>query len=147
MQSHVECYCRPQTKFAKVMFLHLSVILFTGGGGVWLSACWNTHPPGSRHLPRADIPWEQTPLEQTPLPGAGTPLLGADTPVKTPPLRSACWEIRATSGRYASYWNAFLLCEVNIHVLTLPHLACLFLHTLHSNKYFPSSNRTFTILY
>ena len=25
---------RPQTKFAKVMFLHLSVILFTGGGGM-----------------------------------------------------------------------------------------------------------------
>ena len=21
---------------------------------------------------------------------------------------SACWEIRATSGRYASYWNAYL---------------------------------------
>ena len=25
-----------------------------------------------------------------------------------PPQRSACWEIRATSGRYASYWNAIL---------------------------------------
>ena len=25
-------YC-PQTKFAKVMFIHLSVILFTAGGG------------------------------------------------------------------------------------------------------------------
>ena len=25
-----------------------------------------------------------------------------------PPPSSACWEIRATSGRYASYWNAFL---------------------------------------
>ena len=24
------------------------------------------------------------------------------------PQRSACWEIRATSGRYASYWNAIL---------------------------------------
>ena len=23
------------------------------------------------------------------------------------PLHSACWEIRSTSGRYASYWNAF----------------------------------------
>ena len=29
--------------------------------------------------------------------------LGADTPP-----HSACWEIRATSGRYASYWNAYL---------------------------------------
>ena len=26
-----------------------------------------------------------------------------------PPRSSACWEIRATSRRYASYWNAFLL--------------------------------------
>ena len=41
--------------WGKVIFLHLSVILFTGGGGTW-----------------------------------------------------ACWEIRATSGRYASYLNAFL---------------------------------------
>ena len=36
-------------------------------------------PPGSRHLPR-----------------------------KQTPQHSACWEIRATSGRYASYWNAIL---------------------------------------
>ena len=49
------------------MFLHLSVILFTGGS--------RRHPPS----------------EQTPLP------------------RSAFWEIRATSRRYASYWNAHLL--------------------------------------
>ena len=32
-------YYRPQTKFAKVMFLHVSVILFTGGGGVGIPAC------------------------------------------------------------------------------------------------------------
>ena len=31
---------------------------------------------------------------------------GADTP---PPRNSACCEIRATSGRYASYWNVYLL--------------------------------------
>ena len=35
--------------------------------------------------------------------GIADPSLGADTP-----LRSACWEIRPTSGRYASYWNAYL---------------------------------------
>ena len=45
---------------------------FCSQGGVCLSVCWDTHPPG-----KAD-----------------------------PPLRSACWEIRWTSGRYASYWNA-----------------------------------------
>ena len=50
-------------------------------------------PPGSRHPP--DSPWEQTPLPASPW-------------EQTPPGSSACWEIRATSGRYASYWNAFL---------------------------------------
>ena len=67
--------------------------VFTGGGGVCLTACWDTTPPRSRHppgadtpqadtpqadtpqeqtLPRADTPWKQTPLEQTP-PGADHP--------------------------------------------------------------------------
>ena len=40
---------------AKVIFLHMFVILFTGGG-VCLSTCWDTNPPGadpprSRHPP------------------------------------------------------------------------------------------------
>ena len=83
------CY-RPQTKFAKVMFLHMSVILSTGGGGEYLGRYTppdQVHPPGTRY----------TPL------GPGTP------PEPGTPRSSACWEIRATSGRYASYWNAFLL--------------------------------------
>ena len=42
-------------------------------------------PPGTRHPP-----------------GPVTPL-GPGTP-----LSRACWEIRSTSGRYASYWNAIL---------------------------------------
>ena len=56
-------------------------------GGVCPIACLDTH----------------TPSEQTTLLGVGTPP-GADTPPCC-----ACWEIRATSERYASYWNAFLL--------------------------------------
>ena len=31
---YISYFYRPQTKFAMVMFLHLSVILFTGGGGL-----------------------------------------------------------------------------------------------------------------
>ena len=58
---------RPQTMFAKAMFLHLSVILFTG--------------------PQC--------------------MLGYHTPPPRPLCR-ACWEIRSTSGRYVSYWNAIL---------------------------------------
>ena len=53
-----------------------------------------------------------------PPPGADTPP-GAEPPPpqQTPPqeqtLRSsACWEIRATLGRYASYWNAYLLFSI-----------------------------------
>ena len=50
-------------------------------------------------------------------PGPGIPPRTRYTPLGTryappgpgtPPVSSACWEIRATSGRYASYWNAFL---------------------------------------
>ena len=70
------------------MFLHVSVILSTGGGVcLSLSACWDTDPPG------ADPPWSRPPLEQTP-PGAdpsrsrpprpGTPPMGADTPPPGP---------------------------------------------------------------
>ena len=46
-------YYRPQTKFAKVMFLHLSVILLTGGGGggVCPSACWDAPPQDQRQTP------------------------------------------------------------------------------------------------
>ena len=65
--SVTELYYRPQTNFAKVMFLQVSVCLSTGG-------C----------LPytRADTPWADTPqpLGQTP-PWADTP-----------PLSSACWD-------------------------------------------------------
>ena len=58
-------YYRPQRSYGKVMFLHLPVILFTGG-------CLPTgrHPPGrtpplGRH-PSADTPWADTPPGQTP---------------------------------------------------------------------------------
>ena len=76
-----------QTPPRQVMFLHVSVILFTGG--VCPSACWDTPRPG------ADTP-RQTPPGQTHTLGT--------------PLCSAYWEIRSTSGRYASHWNEFLLC-------------------------------------
>ena len=35
---------------------------------------------------------------------------------RLPPGSSACWEIRATSGWYASYWNVFLLFEFSQNV-------------------------------
>ena len=79
---------------AKVIFLHLSVFLFMGG----LPQCMlGYHTPWEQTPPGTDTPWEQTL-------GADTPL-GADT---TPP-RQADSGIQSMSGRYVSYWNAFLL--------------------------------------
>ena len=74
---------RPQRSCGKVMFLHLSVLLFTGGSAT----------------PRADNPPGQTP------------------PDRHPPPRSACWELLATKGRYASYWNAHLFLIEFISIL------------------------------
>ena len=68
--------------WGKVIFLHLSVILFTGGGLPGKVPTRAGTPPG-RYTPR------QVPLRQVP-----------------PAMHAG---LRSTSGRYASYWNAFLL--------------------------------------
>ena len=60
------CY-RPQTKFAKVMFLHLSVILFTGGVSASVHA--GIHPPEQTPTPH----WEQTPPSKHTPPWEQTP--------------------------------------------------------------------------
>ena len=85
-------FYRPQTKFANVMFSHVSVCPW-GEGGVCPIACWDT-PPDQMQTP---------PGSRQPPPGPDTPSPRADTP-----HCSVCWEIRATSGQYASYRNAFL---------------------------------------
>ena len=72
---------RPQRSWGKVMFLHVSVILFRGG----LAHCMlgYTHPPREQEPPHTRHPLEQAPQEQTP-PEADTPRSrhppGADTP-------------------------------------------------------------------
>ena len=82
--------------------------------------------PGSRHLPKQTPPGADSPPRTrytpqirypptpgTPPPGPGTLPWSRYTPrppgADTPPRRRACWEIRSTRGRYASYWNAILL--------------------------------------
>ena len=91
------------------------------------------HPPGadtpqeqtpqSRHPPRADMPPEQpppesrhprrrhpTPQEQNPLPPEQTHRPRSRHPPGSrhvPPMEADSG-IRSMSGRYASYWNAFL---------------------------------------
>ena len=111
------------------------MILSTGGMSASVHA--GIPPPGSRHPPRkphpptsrhplkqtsispgADPPKKQTPCGSRHPPKADPP--GADPPGSRHPLRSkhppgadpspreADCGIRSTSGRYASYWNAFL---------------------------------------
>ena len=66
---------------AKIIFLLVFVILFTGG--VYLSACWDTtSQEGSKPSPKGNTPSEGS----------------------TPPP-----SIRSMNGRHASYWYAFLL--------------------------------------
>ena len=92
-------FYRPQTKFAKVMFLHMSVC--PQGGGVCPIACWDTHPRGRHPLGRPPLgrhPPGQTPPGQTP-------------PGQTPPCVVHA-EIWSTSGWYASYWNAILFINI-----------------------------------
>ena len=81
-----------------------------GGEYRYTSQAGTPHSPRQVHSPGQVHPtsWAGTPpsryTPQTGTPGAGTP------PHPLPsPGSSACWEIRATSGRYAYYWNAFLL--------------------------------------
>ena len=118
---------------AKVIFLHLSVILFTGGK---VSASVHAGiappradtPPLSRY-PQADTPHplgrhtpEQTPPRSRHPPGADTPWSrhtpqsrhppGADTPKEQTPPWEADSGIRSMSGRFASYLNAFLFGKI-----------------------------------
>ena len=85
-------------------------------------------PPGpGRHPPGTGTPRPGTPLgpHNHPPPGPGTPLGPGRHPPRTrhplprtrpPPRSRAYWEIRSTSGWYASCWNAILLnsffCEI-----------------------------------
>ena len=97
------------------------------------------HPRDQRHTPLgadtlsgADTPKDQTPVQQTPIPPPSdqrqTPPWNQTPPKQTPPQtkplgtrhspragtpRSACWEIRATSGRYAYLLPCIILLVVH----------------------------------
>ena len=75
---------------------------FCSQGG--LPHCMLGYHPLARQTPwKGRPPWQGDPPRQ-----GNTPLGKADPPARRPLLRSACWEIRSTSGRYASYWNVIL---------------------------------------
>ena len=116
-------FYRPQRSCGKVMLLHLSVSHSVPREGVYLSACWDTHPPGRYRSPwgRYTPPLQVHPPGQVHTPGqvhpwAGTPP-GRYTPRQVHPLGryTPCMQVHHPphdgncSGRYAPYWNAFLL--------------------------------------
>ena len=90
------CY-RPQTKFAKVMFLHLSVILSTGGS-TWAGTPLGRYTPGQVHPPR----------RYTPSSGQVHPL-GRYPPGQVHHPATVYAGIWSTSGRYASHSCSFFL--------------------------------------
>ena len=110
----------------------LSVILFTRRG-VCLSAWWDSRPPQERAPPRSrhPPPWNRQPsAAATPPPHRAASLPPSrHPPEQTPPPRTACWEIRATSGRY----TVLLEC-IFVYINIYPR--CLFLRKtrMHSSR-------------
>ena len=110
-------YYRPQRSCGQGnIFAPVCHSVHRGGVSAGMPHPLKSRHPRNRHPPRADTPQEQTRpesrhtllLEQTP-PRADTP--PEQTPPKSrhpPPPRVADSSIRSMSGRYASYWNAFL---------------------------------------
>ena len=109
-------YYRPQRSLGKVMFLYVSVILFTGG--VCPITCWDAHPPQTRgryppdrgrHPPRPEAgtpPRPEAGTPHSPGPEAGTPTRDqrqAPPRADTPPSRSRHPPSAVHAGRY---WNA-----------------------------------------
>ena len=95
-------FYRPQRSWAKVIFSQACVENSVHRGGGCLPQCMLGYTPREQtHPPGADLPGSRHPPEQTP------PLWEQTPPEQTPPPGPDC-SIRSTSGRYASYWNAFL---------------------------------------
>ena len=150
--SYWNAFLLPPTNevWGKVIFFHLSLILFTKGGvpgqvppGRYTP--WAGTPPGQVHpwqvhpqagtrsegtSPQAGTPLAGTPPKQVHPPGryplAGTPPRQVHPQAGTPPAMHA--GIRSTSGRYASHWNAFLFkfCSVCRTVYYAPSVEYLF---------------------
>ena len=107
----VECLVKLTTMIGTInYFFFFSVILFItvrkrslGKGNTFSSVCQEFCSQGG-------VPGQVHPHTQVTHPRAGTPPSGQVLPLGryTPPRNSACWEIRATSWLYTSYWSAFL---------------------------------------
>ena len=113
----VKCHVPLRLNFLQIRRkIHLKLIsavscitVFTARKRSFRRLCFYTCVYVHRGEYQAGTPWQVHP---SPPPGR-YPLSGTPPWAGTPPFRSsACWEIRATIGRYASSWNAFLLWEI-----------------------------------
>ena len=89
--------------WGKVIFLHLSVILFTGGEYLGRYTPQQVHPLGRCTLGQVHPLGRYTPQAGTPHWAGTPPWVGTPPRQVHPPIRMSM------RGRYASYWNAFLL--------------------------------------
>ena len=118
-------FYRPQRSWAKVMFLQVCVILFTGGGclpqcmlGYHPPPPWEQMPPGSRHPPRADTPREQTHLlEQTP-PGKQTTAYGKRAAGTHPTGMHSCGRFLYL-GKHNIMFMFYSCTKFKMHILVL----------------------------
>ena len=116
LRDHHKCsiiiYYRPQRSWGKVVFTHVCDSVHRDCPIV----CWDT-APGTRHPPtrgrHPQRPFTSPPWTEHPPLGPGTAPRSRPPPGPgIPHQHSACWEIRANSGRCASYWNAILFINI-----------------------------------
>ena len=107
----VSYFYRPQRSCGKVMFLHLSVILFTGG---WVSG---RHPPPrqtlpllGRHPPRQTPP----PRADTNPPGRHLPLGGHPSPSRRPLQRTVRILLECTIASF-NVFSSLLFKYIELH--------------------------------
>ena len=90
-------------------------------------------PPGSRHHPEQTPPGSRPPQSRHPpeqTPPRSRPPRSRHPPEQTPPRSrhttppEAECSIRLTSGRYASYWNAFLLKKYSPNMVDFESCDC-----------------------
>ena len=99
-------YYRPQRSWGKVISSQASVILSTGGG---------VHGGGMHGGGVHGGGMHGGGVHGRGVHGGGCAWQGVVCDMHASPGRYYCYGIRSMSGRYASYWNAFLLMEIVQH--------------------------------
>ena len=100
-----------QRSLSLQMIWHLFLPAATklGQGNVFTGVCDSVHRRGRGGLPQCMLGCQPPRTRQTPGPGRPPRDQTAPCPDQADPPREADASIQSMSGRYASYWNAFLL--------------------------------------